>query len=161
MNFPLYIYNTTLATLAFEDVGLEIPSHNYFEVSKPDDLEKLYYSGSELFTAIESGDCTFVSNGDNYPPIEEDIISNEEAQTILSPTTLASYIVYDDTETYLLANNVQAAIKNLKDIVDTVSNTKTFDGGTSNSTYLIEDTLSGGGANTDYAYFARVSCGSS
>lgn len=72
----MFLYNNLATTQVFNDVGLEIPSHEYFEIAKQDDLENIYYTGSEVQIAVSLGYLSFTSADTNYPPSTGDIISS-------------------------------------------------------------------------------------
>jgi hypothetical protein len=92
MNYPIYAYNNTELTLVFPDIGLEIPSHDFFQISNEDVLEEIYYDGTTLFTSHQNSEILFTIDTTTPPNINTIIPDPYYASDLYSK----SYYVSED-----------------------------------------------------------------
>jgi len=106
----LYLFNNTENKLIFEDVGLEIESHSFFELKK--NYPIYYFKGCSLDDALDNLTLLMTLTDQDNPPLVFNILNSEKAKFVLSSEESAFEIHYFDT-TNLLANNVQTAIEKI------------------------------------------------
>jgi hypothetical protein len=77
MNFPVYLFNNTAATLIFNDIGLELPLTEFFEVIDSEHWEDEIYK-AEMKLAIQLNKVLLYRTAANMPPLAEDQVSLED-----------------------------------------------------------------------------------
>mgnify|MGYP000895800111 CR=1 FL=1 len=75
MLYPIYIYNPSNDIIIFEDVGLELPGLDLYEIVNEDQLESLCYPGSSVHTAYTNSSIYFVL--DDQDPLNSIIDLND------------------------------------------------------------------------------------
>lgn len=142
VQFPIYIYNTTTATLYFSDIGLELPSHDYFEIDESN-INGILKTGNQLDIAIGNGNVVITKISSAGPPAPSDIFASTDATKILSEEVFALEVNYDDTNTSLGVQTVQAAIEALSSKIVPTTNIWRLESGscaTGTLTYSLSNT---------------------
>lgn len=74
MTYPIYLYNTTSETLVFNDIGLELPTTEFFKVEDEDYFYSQIYK-NEMKLALEQERVVAYRTDVNFPPLSSDKVS--------------------------------------------------------------------------------------